>query len=75
MVALIAVAALGLFAAGVAAGFVGVASLAIRREEKNFILTGKVSLTDEATDTVTRGGRWLNGVYVRTPCDPAAVGP
>ena len=59
MTLLIALAAIGLFAAGVTAGIIGVASVAIRREEKN------VTLTSEATDTVTRAGRWVNGVYVR----------
>jgi hypothetical protein len=59
MVLLIALAAIGLFAAGVIAGIVGVVSVAIRREEKN------LTLTSEATDPVTRAGRWVNGVYVR----------
>jgi hypothetical protein len=61
MAALIALAALGLFAAGVTAGIVGVVSLAIRREEKNF------TLTRQPPNQVTRAGRWLNGVYVRAP--------
>jgi hypothetical protein len=66
MGALIAVAALGVFAAGVAAGVVGVVSLAIRREEKN------LTLTSETADHLTRAGRWLNGVYVRAPRRSAA---
>jgi hypothetical protein len=61
MALLIALAAIGLFAAGVIAGIVGVVSVAIRREEKN------LTLTSEATDPVTRTGRRLNGVYVRAP--------
>ena len=61
MVPLIALTAVGLFAAGVTAGIVGVASVAIRREEKSH------TLTSEATDPVTRTGRWVNGVYVRAP--------
>ena len=69
MAALIAVAALGLFAAGVSAGFVGVASLAIRREEKNF------TLTSNTPDHVTQVGRWLNGVYIRAPRRTAAADP
>ncbi len=59
MAPLIALAALVLFAAGVTAGIVGVVSVAIRREEANF------TLTSGATDSVTRTGRWVNGVYVR----------
>jgi protein-S-isoprenylcysteine O-methyltransferase Ste14 len=59
MAALIALAAIGLFAAGVVAGIIGVVSVAIRREEKN------LTLTSGATDHVTRAGRWLNGLHVR----------
>ncbi len=66
MAALIAVAAIGLFA-GVVAGIIGVVSMAIRREEKNH------TLTSEATDNLTRAGRWLNGVYVRAPRRTAAA--
>jgi len=68
MAAVIALAATGLFAAGVTAGIGGVASVAIRREEKN------LTLTSEAPDTVTRAGRWLNGAYVRAPRRSAAAG-
>jgi hypothetical protein len=56
MAALIALAAVGLFAAGVTAGIIGVVCLAIRREDKN------LTLTSQATDHVTQAGRWLNGV-------------
>jgi hypothetical protein len=61
MAALIAFVAIGLFAAGVSAGIIGVVIVAIRREERNF------TLTSEAPDNVTRAGRWLNGVGVRAP--------
>ena len=47
-----------LFAAVVIAGIIIGVSLAIRREDKT------ATLTSEATDTVTRAGRWLNGRYV-----------
>jgi hypothetical protein len=67
MAALIALAALALFAAGAFAGIIGVVSVAIYREEKNSTLTG------EATDTVTRVGRWLNGAYVRALRHTAAA--
>jgi hypothetical protein len=56
MAALIALAAIGLFATGVITGIIGVVSVAIRREERNF------TLTSEAPGNVTRAGRWLNGV-------------
>ncbi len=61
MASLIALAATSLFAAVAFAAIIGVVSVAIRREEKN------LTLTSEATSHVTRMGRWLNGVYVRTP--------
>ena len=61
MAPLIALAEIGLFAAGAIAGIVGVVSVATRREEKN------LTLTSEATDPVTRAGRRMNGVYVRAP--------
>jgi hypothetical protein len=64
MASLIALAEIGLFAAGVIAGIIGVVSVAIRREEKN------LTLTSEATDPVARAGRWVNGVYVRAPRRP-----
>jgi hypothetical protein len=67
MAAVIALAALGLFAAGVIAGIIGVVSLAIRREEQH------LTLTSEAPDSVTRVGRWLNGVSVRAPRRAAAA--
>jgi hypothetical protein len=41
------------------ASIIGVVSLAIRREEQH------LTLTSEAPDSVTRAGRWLNGVYGR----------
>jgi hypothetical protein len=61
MAALIAPAAICLIAAGALAGIIGVAALAIRREERN------LTLTCEAPDNVSRAGRWLNGLYVCAP--------
>ena len=68
MTALITLVAVGLFAAAGFAGIIGVASVAIRREEKD------LTLTREATGTVTRAGRALNGVYVRVPRQTAGAG-
>ena len=68
MAALIALAAVGLFAAGVTAGIIGVVCLAIRREDKN------LTLTSHATDHVTQAGRWLNGVRLRAPHRAAPAG-
>ena len=59
MATLIALAAIALFIAGAATGIIGVVCVAIRREDRN------LTLTSQATDNVTRAGRWLNGVHVR----------
>jgi len=67
MATLIVLAAIGLGAAGVLAGIVGVVSVAIRREEK------KLTLTGVATGSVVRLGRRLNGLYVRAPRRTAAA--
>ena len=67
MAALIALTVIGLCAAAVFAGIIAVVSMAVRREENN------LTLTSEATSTVMRVGRWLNGVYVRAPRRTAAA--
>jgi hypothetical protein len=54
MAALIALTAIGVFAAGIFAGVIAVVSVAIRREEHN------LTLISGATDAVTSAGRWLN---------------
>ena len=58
MTALIAFAAVGLFAAGACTGILGVVSIAIHLEDKH------LALTRGATGFVTRAGRWLTGVHV-----------
>jgi len=55
----IALAAIGLFVAGMITGIIGMVSVAIHREEKS------LTLTSGATGPVTRAGRLLNGVHVR----------
>jgi hypothetical protein len=45
----------------IVAGIIGVVCVAIHREETN------LTLTSEATDQVTREGRWLNGMGVHAP--------
>ena len=67
MTALITLVAVGVFAAAGFAGIIGVASVAIRREEKN------LTLTSGATGTVTRAGRAPNGVYIRAPRQAAGA--
>ena len=66
MAALIALAVIAVLAAGAFAGIVGMVSIAIHREEKNHTLRA------EATGTVMRVGRWLNGVHIHAPRGKAA---
>ncbi len=56
MAALIAFAAIGLFAAGVVAGIIGVVSLAIRREERNFTLTSEAPAGQPGTSGTSAPG-------------------
>jgi hypothetical protein len=67
MAVLVVLAAVGLGAAALSAGLVGMVSVAIRREEKN------LTLTSVPTGNVVRLGRWLIGVYVRVPRHTAAA--
>ncbi len=67
MAALIALAAICLFAAGAVGGIIGVVAVAIRREDRT------PTLTSEAPDNVTRAGRRLNGLHVRAPAAPPPV--
>ena len=68
MTALVALTAIGLFAAGVVAGIIGLVCVAIYREETN------LTLTSQATDHMTRAERWVNGVGVSAP-HRSAAGP
>lgn len=61
MIAMIVLTALALFSAGVAAGVIGMVSLAIHGEKRN------LTLTNEAPNALTRAGRFMNGVQVRNP--------
>jgi hypothetical protein len=60
MAAVIALAAICLVAVGALAGITGMVAVAIRREDRN------LTLTSQAPGTVTRAGRRLTGLHVRT---------
>ncbi|HEV3293314.1 MAG TPA: hypothetical protein VG123_30415 [Streptosporangiaceae bacterium] len=60
MAAVIALAAICLVGAGALAGITGMVAVAIRREDRN------LTLTSQAPGTVTRAGRRLTGLHVRT---------
>lgn len=65
--AAIAVIIIGTFVTGAAAGIVAIASLGIRREERDFTLTGR------APDRKSQGARSLTGLYVRQRRDSPAL--
>ena len=61
MTSVIALAAVGLFVAGMITGITALVSVAIRREDKS------LTLTSAATGPVTRAGRLMTGAHVRAP--------
>ena len=80
MPGIVFIAAAGVFAMGIAVGIVAVVCYGIRREQKRFrrerhyreehgIPAGpewpEYFLTVEGLDAVSRGARWLNGLYIR----------
>jgi hypothetical protein len=56
-------------------GAIVIVSIGIRREERDFLRTGLISMTRRAPDRVSGGARTLTGLYVgqRTDSRPAAV--
>lgn len=63
MAALIAIAVIGTFAAGTAAGIIAIVTLGIRREERDFTLTRR------APGRISQGARSLTGLWVRRRTD------
>ena len=57
------------FITGVAAGVIGVITMAVHRTERNH------ALTLPAADPITQTGRWFHGVYVRAPVSARAPVP
>ncbi len=55
-----------IFLSGIVAGIIGLVAVAVHREERAHTLTGA------ASDSITRAGRLLTGLYVRG-LDPAPV--
>jgi len=67
--------AIVVFAAGIVVGVIVIASIGIRREERDFLRTGLVSMTRRAPGLFSGGARSLTGLYVgqRTDSRPAVV--
>jgi hypothetical protein len=70
----IIVTAVAVFLAGVVAGIVVIVSIGIRREERDFLRTGLVSMTRRAPGRASDGARSLTSLYVgqRTDLDRAS---
>ena len=71
----LAVIAIVVFAAGIIVGAIVIVSIGIRREERDFLRTGLISMTRRAPDRVSGGARSLTGLYVgqRTDSRPPAA--
>ena len=67
--------AIVVFAAGIVVGVIVITSIGIRREERDFLRTGLVSMTRRAPGLFSGGARSLTGLYVgqRTDSRPAVV--
>ena len=66
---------IGVFAAGIIFGIIFMASIGIKREERDFLRSGLISMTRRAPDRVSGGARSLTGLYVgqRTDSRPSAA--
>jgi hypothetical protein len=75
MGAAVVIVAAAIFAIGVVAGVVFIASVGIQREERDFRRTGRISMIGRAPDRVSYGTRGLVGLAVsqRTDRTPAPV--
>jgi hypothetical protein len=67
--------AIAVFLAGLVMGVIIIVCVGIRREERDFVRTGLVSMTRRAPGLFSDGARSLMGLYVgqRTDLEPAAV--
>ena len=71
----LALIAIVVFTAGIIVGAIVIVSIGIKREERDFLRTGLVSMTRRAPGRFSGGARSLTGLYVgqRTDPRPAAV--
>ncbi len=64
-----------IFIAGIVAGVIAVVTIGVRREERDFARTGRVSLTRQAPGRASLAGRLVTGLYVsqrdEVPAAPA----
>jgi hypothetical protein len=67
--------AIVVFTAGIIVGVIVIVSLGIRREERDFLKTGLISMTRRAPDRVSGGARSLTGLYVGQRTDSRHSAP
>ena len=74
MGATIVIVGAAIFTIGVVFGIFFIASVGIKREERDFLRTGLISMTRRAPGRVSGGARSLTGLYVgqRTDSRPSA---
>lgn len=67
--------AIVVFVAGIIVGVIVIVSLGIKREERVFLRTGRISMTRRAPGRASGGARSLTGLYVgqRTDSRPSAT--
>ena len=63
--AILITSALAIFILGAALCVIALVSLAIRREERTFFRTGRVSISWRTADPATLAGRGVTGLWVR----------
>jgi hypothetical protein len=73
MDAAVVIVAAAIFAIGVVAGVVFIASVGIQREERDFLRTGQISVIGRAPDRVSYGTRSLVGLSVSQRTAPVAA--
>jgi hypothetical protein len=75
MGATVIIVGVAIFAIGAVAGIFALTSLSIKREERDFRRTGRISMTRLAPNRISHGTRGLVGLYVRQrmDLDPAAA--
>jgi len=65
MAGILITSAVVIFVLGFTLGVIALASLAIHREERTFLSTGRVSITQRTADRTSLAGRGVTGLWVR----------
>ena len=65
MAGILITSAAAIFVMGFALGVIALVSIAIHREERTFLRTGRVSITQRTADRTSLAGRGVTGLWVR----------